>query len=198
MRGGGRWEVGGLCDCFKSSQWHRQRLQGGEGHMPPQILRVGRARGRHVHFWAAPTYNMRALMRPRGANYGKPENAWHLATCSQEKEDTIWQKVKSTHLVTLPGYEWKSFSSMVHSLSSCTPSLRPLSSRSIASLQLYPPNLKCFWRLWVELALYKDIFEGCITYSCTAHLPFVWHHGEHNCDTLSTVAEPTDSNLLHE
>ena len=39
-------EVGGLCDCFKSSQCHRRRSQrggggGGEGHMPLQILRLG-------------------------------------------------------------------------------------------------------------------------------------------------------------
>ena len=30
--------MGGLCDCFKSSQWHRQRLQGGgRAHAPPNL-----------------------------------------------------------------------------------------------------------------------------------------------------------------
>ena len=55
----------------------------------------GGGMGGHAYFWAAAAYDMRALTRPRGANYDEPENAWHLATCSQEKEDGKWQEIKS-------------------------------------------------------------------------------------------------------
>ena len=48
MGGGGRWEVSVIVS--KAVSGIGNGCRGGEGHMPPQILRVGRAWGRHVHF----------------------------------------------------------------------------------------------------------------------------------------------------
>ena len=96
--------------------------RGARGHVFPQTLTLGARWG----------------MGGARANYGEPENSWHLATCSQEKEDSKWQEVKSTRLVTLPGYEWKKWVSFHY-------------SRGHSDL-CPTPNSKCF-------RCYSDVVE---------------------------------------
>ena len=88
---------------------------------------------------------------------GEPENAWHLATCSQVKEDSKWQEVKSTRHVYYQVTNGRrglaacslaavlTFSSTVHSLSHPYGHLFLLQSQAAAALQLYVPKFEVFW-----------------------------------------------------
>ena len=115
----------------------------------------------------------------------EPENTWHLATCSQEKEDSkwSWQEVKSTRLVTLPGYQWKKWVSFLYIVSrpfwpfqvrytlwatvlraeegkpsSRTPPLRPLCYNCAPpKFQVLPAPMKCVFN--VELHVYVTTSE---------------------------------------
>ena len=129
-----------------------------------------------------------------------------------KKEGSKWQEVKSTRLVTLPGYKWKkwlascsltailTFSSMVHSLSynppSHTPPLRPLSGRLAATVPLPPsPDSKCFRLLcsWSSVCVTGgDLYcTHTHTYSYQSHcsevFPIMFFYCLHLCKTIPSL-----------